>query len=193
MISAFNDDYGVEVLHAWGMTEMSPLGTVCTLKNKHSPMDAADKMKVRLKQGRAVFGVDMKIVDPDGTELPWDGKTSGDLLVKGPWIIDQYFKQEGGSPLVAGGWFPTGDVGTIDEDVDTVFFVHHCSKPLGLGGNVEGHFREVNGVDILVMPAQIEMGNEVECREPLAPGPGGGGGKPPAIAPHHFMNDKLAR
>ncbi len=116
MISAFNDDYGVEVLHAWGMTEMSPLGTVCTLKNKHLPMDAADKMKVRLKQGRAVFGVDMKIVDPDGTELPWDGKTSGDLLVKGPWIIDQYFKQEGGSPLVAGGWFPTGDVGTIDED-----------------------------------------------------------------------------
>ncbi len=116
MISAFNDDYGVEVLHAWGMTEMSPLGTVCTLKNKHLPMDAAEKMKVRLKQGRAVFGVDMKIVDPDGTELPWDGKTSGDLLVKGPWIIDQYFKQEGGSPLVAGGWFPTGDVGTIDED-----------------------------------------------------------------------------
>jgi 3-(methylthio)propionyl---CoA ligase len=114
MISAFNDVYGVEVLHAWGMTEMSPLGTVCTLKNAHVAMNADDKMKVRLKQGRAIFGVDMKIVDPDGTELPWDGKTSGDLLVKGPWIIDQYFKQEGGSPLVAGGWFPTGDVGTID-------------------------------------------------------------------------------
>jgi 3-(methylthio)propionyl---CoA ligase len=116
MIAAFNDVYGVEVLHAWGMTEMSPLGTVCTLKNAHLPLSAEDKMKVRLKQGRAVFGVDMKIVDPDGTELPWDGKTSGDLLVKGPWIIDQYFKQEGGSPLVAGGWFPTGDVGTIDAD-----------------------------------------------------------------------------
>ena len=114
MITAFNDVYGVEVLHAWGMTEMSPLGTVCTLKNAHLPLSADEKMKVRLKQGRAVFGVDMKIVDPDGAELPWDGKTSGDLLVKGPWIIDQYFKQEGGSPLVAGGWFPTGDVGTID-------------------------------------------------------------------------------
>ena len=114
MITAFNDVYGVEVLHAWGMTEMSPLGTVCTLKNAHLPLSSEDKMKVRLKQGRAVFGVDMKIVDPDGSELPWDGKTSGDLLVKGPWIIDQYFKQEGGSPLVAGGWFPTGDVGTID-------------------------------------------------------------------------------
>ena len=114
MIAAFNDVYGVEVLHAWGMTEMSPLGTVCTLKNAHLTLSSEDKMKVRLKQGRAVFGVDMKIVDPDGAELAWDGKTSGDLLVKGPWIIDQYFKQEGGSPLVAGGWFPTGDVGTID-------------------------------------------------------------------------------
>ena len=114
MIAAFNDVYGVEVLHAWGMTEMSPLGTVCTLKNAHLQLNTDEKMKVRLKQGRAVFGVDMKIVDPDGTELPWDGKTSGDLLVRGPWIIDQYFKQEGGSPLVAGGWFPTGDVGTID-------------------------------------------------------------------------------
>ncbi len=116
MITAFNDVYGVEVLHAWGMTEMSPLGTVCTLKNKHLSMPSEEKMKVRLKQGRAVFGVDMKIVDPDGDEIAWDGKTSGDLLVKGPWIIDQYFKQEGGSPLVKGGWFPTGDVGTIDPD-----------------------------------------------------------------------------
>jgi acyl-CoA synthetase (AMP-forming)/AMP-acid ligase II len=87
MITAFNDDYGVEVLHAWGMTEMSPLGTVCTLKNKHLPMDSADKMKVRLKQGRGIFGVDMKIVNQEGAELPWDGKAYGDLLVKGPWVI----------------------------------------------------------------------------------------------------------
>ena len=116
MISAFNDDYGVEVLHAWGMTEMSPLGTVCTLKNLHLPLSSADKMKVRLKQGRAVFGVDMKIVDGEGAELPWDGKAYGDLLVKGPWIISEYFKgndEGGGAPLVDG-WFPTGDVGTID-------------------------------------------------------------------------------
>jgi fatty-acyl-CoA synthase len=115
MITAFNDDYGVEVLHAWGMTEMSPLGTVCTLKNKHLEMDAAEKMKVRLKQGRGVFGVDMKIVGDEGQELPWDGKAYGDLLVKGPWVISAYFKGEGGSPLVDG-WFPTGDVATIDPD-----------------------------------------------------------------------------
>ena len=115
MITAFNDVYGVEVLHAWGMTEMSPLGTVCTLKNKHLPMSQQEKMKVRLKQGRGIFGVDMKIVDGDGKELPWDGKAYGDLLVKGPWIISEYFKGEGGSPLVDG-WFPTGDVATIDAD-----------------------------------------------------------------------------
>ncbi len=115
MISAFNDDYGVEVLHAWGMTEMSPLGTVCTLKNKHLTMDASQKMAVRIKQGRGIYGVDMKIVDEGGDELPWDGKAYGDLLVKGPWVIREYFKGEGGSPLV-NGWFPTGDVATIDPD-----------------------------------------------------------------------------
>jgi fatty-acyl-CoA synthase len=115
MIKAFNDDYGVEVLHAWGMTEMSPLGTLCTLKNKHDALSADEKMKIRLKQGRAIYGVDMKIVDEAGKELPWDGKTYGDLLVKGPWIVREYYKSEGGDPLVDG-WFPTGDVGTIDAD-----------------------------------------------------------------------------
>ena len=115
MITAFNDVYGVEVLHAWGMTEMSPLGTVCTLKNKHLTMNSVDKMTVRLKQGRGIYGMDMKIVDSNGNELPWDGKAYGDLLVKGPWVISNYFKSEGGSPLV-NGWFPTGDVATIDSD-----------------------------------------------------------------------------
>ena len=100
---------------AWGMTEMSPLGTVCTLKNKHMTMSSEDKMKVRLKQGRGLFGVDMKIVDGEGDELPWDGKTFGDLLVKGHWILSAYFRGEGGSPLIDG-WFATGDVATIDAD-----------------------------------------------------------------------------
>jgi len=115
MIQAFREDYGVEVLHAWGMTEMSPLGTLCTLKNKHLERPADEQMKIRLKQGRAIFGVDMKIVGDDGQELPWDGKTFGDLYVKGPWIVREYFKGEGGDPLV-NGWFPTGDVATIDAE-----------------------------------------------------------------------------
>ncbi|WP_120967386.1 3-(methylthio)propionyl-CoA ligase [Comamonas sp. lk] len=114
MISAFQDDYGVSVLHAWGMTEMSPLGTLCTLKNKHLSLPKDEQMKILQKQGRAIYGVEMKIVNDEGKEQPWDGKAYGDLLVRGPWIIDSYYKGEG-NPLVDG-WFPTGDVATIDAD-----------------------------------------------------------------------------
>ncbi|WP_367068392.1 3-(methylthio)propionyl-CoA ligase [Oryzisolibacter sp. LB2S] len=118
MISAFQEGYGVSVLHAWGMTEMSPLGTVCTLKNKHLALGKEEQMHILEKQGRAVYGVEMKIVGGDGKEQPWDGKTYGDLLVRGPWIIDSYYKGE--CPLVKDehgvGWFPTGDVATIDAD-----------------------------------------------------------------------------
>ena len=115
MMAAFNDVYGVEVLHAWGMTEMSPLGTVCSLKNKHLAQSPEDQRRVRLTQGRSIYGVDMKIVDDDGQELPWDGKVFGDLLVKGPWVCSDYFKEEGSAHLVDG-WFNTGDVATIDAD-----------------------------------------------------------------------------
>jgi len=110
----FEKQHGLEVIHAWGMTEMSPLGTVGRLKGKHEALDDAAKLAITLKQGRAVFGVDLKIVDSAGRELPWDGKAFGDLLVKGPWVASAYFK-EPGSPL-RDGWFPTGDVVTIDAD-----------------------------------------------------------------------------
>ena len=115
MMRAFQGRYDVQVLHAWGMTEMSPIGTVCTLKPKHLQLGAEERMAVQAKQGRAVFGVDLKIVGEDGHELPRDGKASGELMVRGPWIIASYFKGEGGDPLVDG-WFPTGDVSTIDAD-----------------------------------------------------------------------------
>ncbi len=115
MIRAFETEHGVEVLHAWGMTEMSPLGTVSQLKAAHGGQSFEDQLAVKGKQGRAIFGVDMKIVDAKGKELPWDGKAFGDLMVKGPWIAKGYFKGEGGDPLRQG-WFPTGDVATIDEE-----------------------------------------------------------------------------
>jgi len=115
MMRAFQERYDVQVLHAWGMTEISPLGTACTFKPAHLALGAEQRLAVQSKQGRAVFGVDMKIVGEDGQELPWDGKSSGELLVRGPWIIANYFKGEGGDPLVDG-WFPTGDVSTIDAD-----------------------------------------------------------------------------
>ncbi len=119
MIDAFRDDYGVEVLHAWGMTELSPLGTLCTLKNKHLKLPKEQQIKLLLKQGRAIYGVDMKIVNDAGDEQPHDGKAYGDLLVKGPWVVANYYKGEG-DPLVTDKdgqrWFPTGDVATIDAD-----------------------------------------------------------------------------
>jgi 3-(methylthio)propionyl---CoA ligase len=115
MMKTFRHEYGVDVVHAWGMTEMSPLGTSCTLTGKHVHLSEDAKQSILEKQGRAIFGVDLKIVDDDGHELPWDGKTYGNLLVRGPWVIEAYFKNEGGDVLEHG-WFPTGDVAVIDEE-----------------------------------------------------------------------------
>ena len=115
MIRSFNETYDVHVLHAWGMTEMSPLGTACTFKPAHLEQTQEQRYAVMAKQGRVIYGVDMKIVAEDGHELPWDGEASGDLLVRGPWILERYFKGEGGDPL-RDGWFPTGDVAKIDAD-----------------------------------------------------------------------------
>ena len=115
MIETFDKEFGVEVLHAWGMSEMSPLGSVNHPKAKHKGMPADELLAVRLKQGRPPFGVEMKIVDDAGKELPRDGKAFGDLMVRGPWITRGYFKGEGGEVL-QDGWFPTGDVATLDVD-----------------------------------------------------------------------------
>jgi fatty-acyl-CoA synthase len=116
MIETFQNDYNVNVVHAWGMTEMSPLGTACNLKKKHGSLSSDEKMELSLKQGRAIYGVDMKIVDGAGKELPWDGKAFGNLFVRGPWITSGYFKGEGGNILDDDGFFDTGDVATIDAD-----------------------------------------------------------------------------
>ena len=115
MIRKFGDDYGVQVLQGWGMTEMSPLGTIGSLKPAHLALDKDARYAVMAKQGRVLFGVDMKVVTGDGRELPFGSPESGELMVRGPWIIREYFKGEGGNPLVDG-WFPTGDVATIDAD-----------------------------------------------------------------------------
>jgi fatty-acyl-CoA synthase len=116
IIRTLQDDFGVRVMHGWGMTEMSPVGTVNSPKAKHAGLPAAEAFQLSLKQGRPLFGVEMKIVDGDGNELPRDGKAFGNLLVKGPWVIREYYKSEGSKPLTADGWFPTGDVATIDAD-----------------------------------------------------------------------------
>jgi fatty-acyl-CoA synthase len=115
MMRTFEEEHGIEMLHGWGMTETSPLGAVAQPKGKHSGLGAEERRALKCRQGRAIYGVDLKIVDGEGRELPWDGKAFGDLLVKGPWIAKAYFKSEGGDPL-RDGWFPTGDVATIDPD-----------------------------------------------------------------------------
>ena len=115
MMDRFELDYGVNVHHAWGMTEMSPIGVVNSLKPKFNKLSRQDQMPIKLKQGRAIFGVELRVVDDNGRDLLCNGKSSGNLLVKGPWIISKYYKT-GKSALTKDGWFDTGDIATIDED-----------------------------------------------------------------------------
>jgi fatty-acyl-CoA synthase len=114
LMDALIDDFGVQVVHAWGMTEMSPLGTTCGLTSRHAALSPEEQRKVLRKQGHAIYGVDMRIVDDAGMELAWDGTTFGHLQVRGPWVIESYFREE--HSALQDGWFPTGDVATIDAD-----------------------------------------------------------------------------
>jgi fatty-acyl-CoA synthase len=107
------DQLGVRVLQLWGMTELSPLGTVGVGTPETDALDYQQQLDVRIKQGRGIFGVEMKIVDDDGKELPRDGKAFGRLLVRGPWVVGSYFKGDGASAF-ENGWFDTGDVATLD-------------------------------------------------------------------------------
>jgi fatty-acyl-CoA synthase len=116
MSEQFETKFGAFVVHAWGMTEMSPLGTICNLLPKHRDCDLAQRLDVQAKQGRAMFGVEMKITDDAGRRLPHDGKAFGHLMVRGPWVTRGYFKGDGGAILDDEGFFDTGDVATIDAD-----------------------------------------------------------------------------
>jgi 3-(methylthio)propionyl---CoA ligase len=98
MMQAFQEELGVQLFHAWGMTEMSPLGSFCRLRNKHLDLPAEEQREILLKQGRVPFGVDWRIVDDAGKELPWDGKAFGDLHVRGPWVVRDYFKGKDSPP-----------------------------------------------------------------------------------------------
>jgi fatty-acyl-CoA synthase len=115
MLEKFERDYEVSVKHAWGMTELSPLGTIASFKSGMENMSFDQQMDIKVKQGRAPFGVEMKITDDEGNELPRDGKAFGHLMVKGPFIVGEYIKGDGGQILDADGFFDTGDVATIDQ------------------------------------------------------------------------------
>ncbi|HEX9497269.1 MAG TPA: long-chain-fatty-acid--CoA ligase [Mycobacterium sp.] len=116
MIERFERDFGAETMQGWGMTETSPLCVIGRLQAKHAALPAEEQLKLKLKQGHGVWGVDLKIVDDDGRPLPWDGKAFGEAFVRGPWIASGYFKGEGGGKLDSEGYFPTGDVATIDPE-----------------------------------------------------------------------------
>ena len=115
MIEKFRNQYDVEVQHAWGMTEMSPLGSMNKLKNKHLELAEAEQNQLRLSQGRPPFGMELGVFDDDGNQLPNDGESQGDLHCRGPWVLSDYFLAEEGTTL-KNGWFPTGDVATLDPD-----------------------------------------------------------------------------
>ncbi len=114
LMKTFEQDYGIKVRHAWGMTEMSPMGTLCVLKNKHLSLSKDEQFAIETSPGRPPFCVDMKIVDADNKPLPRDGKASGELMVRGPWVIERYYKAD--KSAAPDGWFATGDVATIDAD-----------------------------------------------------------------------------
>ncbi len=115
MIETFRETYGVDTVHAWGMSEMSPLGTANIPLAKHRKLPIEEQRKLRENQGRPPFGVELKIVDDDGNDLPHDGVTQGDLMVRGHWVLDSYFKLQD-QELLQDGWFATGDVATLDPD-----------------------------------------------------------------------------
>jgi len=116
MLERFETQFGAEVVQGWGMTETSPIGVISKLLPRHFELPAEELVKIKLKQGRGVWGVDLKLVGEDGQTMPWDGQSRGHLHVRGPWIASGYFKGEGGAKLDAEGFFPTGDVATIDPD-----------------------------------------------------------------------------
>ena len=116
IVRAFRDDYGVSVTHAWGMTETSPLGTQATPNHIIAAMGAEDQLKYQLKQGRPPLAIDLKLEDDDGKLLPRDGHTFGKLLVKGPFVVGEYFRGDGGNILDKDGFFDTGDVATLDSN-----------------------------------------------------------------------------
>jgi len=116
MLERFEQQFGAEVVQGWGMTETSPIGVISKLLPKHAHASAEELVKTKLKQGRGVWGVDLKIVGENGNALPWDGVAFGHLHVRGPWVTSGYFKSEGGQVLDDEGYFPTGDVATIDPD-----------------------------------------------------------------------------
>jgi fatty-acyl-CoA synthase len=116
LIEGFQKKHNVRVVHAWGMTETSPLGTVCNLKREMFDLPEEEQYHIRAKQGISSPGVELRAMDEEGKEVPWDGTAMGELQVRGPWVASSYYNDERSKGRFEGGWFRTGDVVTIDEE-----------------------------------------------------------------------------
>ena len=195
MLQAFQDEFGVEVRHAWGMTEMSPLGTVCLVKPRMRGAPKADRERIQIKQGRPVFGVDMKIVDEQGKVMPHDGKAYGELMVRGPWITSGYFKLDGSDAHGDDGWFATGDVCTIDPD-GYMEITDRSKDVIKSGGEWISSIdleNQAMGHPDIAQAAVIGVAHPKWDERPLlivVPAPG----KTPNLASvHEYLADKVAR
>jgi fatty-acyl-CoA synthase len=116
LMLGFERDFGVRLIHAWGMTETTPVGTVCNLKSTLDGLSPGEQLAVRLKQGLPAPCVEVRVVDEDGRELPWDGKAAGELQVRGPWVVREYYRDPRSEESFMDGWFRTGDVANIDAE-----------------------------------------------------------------------------
>jgi fatty-acyl-CoA synthase len=165
MMRALQEEYHVEVIHAWGMTELSPLGTLSRLQAKHDALPPAQRQKLLQSQGRVIFGIDMAIIDDDGKSLPWDGVSAGNLVVRGPWVISSYFKSSE-SPLVTvdgePGWFPTGDVAAIDAD-GFMFITDRSKDVIKSGGE---WISSIELENIAIAHPSVHEAAVIACRHP---------------------------
>jgi 3-(methylthio)propionyl---CoA ligase len=165
MMKSLQQDYGVEVIHAWGMTELSPLGTLSKLQSKHESLPPEARQKLLQSQGRVIYGIDMAIIDDEGRSLPWDGTSAGNLVVRGPWVIASYFKGKD-SPLVSvdgePGWFPTGDVAAIDAD-GFMFITDRSKDVIKSGGE---WISSIELENIAVAHPAVHEAAVIACRHP---------------------------
>ena len=153
MIEAFEKQHGLTVIHAWGMTEMTPLGTVSRLKSYQMDLPEAERFAIRARQGLPSVGVEIRAVDELGQEVPWDGKTIGELQVRGPWIIRSYYNDERSAESFMEGWFRTGDVVTIDPE-GTIQIVDRTKDLVKSGGEWISSQQLEN--DIMAYPKVLE-------------------------------------
>lgn len=162
IIRDFKDNYACDTIHAWGMSETSPLGTINQPKAKHSALSAEDFEKLRLTQGRPPFGVELRIVDGDSLNpLPNDGHTQGNLQIRGPWIVDHYFNQEK-SATTADGWFDTGDIATLNADG----YMTICDRAKDLIKSGGEWISSVEIENIAVGHPEIRMAAAIAARHP---------------------------